>query len=375
MPSCLFIINGLGMGNSTRCYAVIEHLVEAGCQIHVLTSGNGLSFFSDKKLIASLTSMESFFYSGSNGAISAWSTLRSLPALLAIAKRKNAQLTQLLDQINPEVAVIDSEYAISPLRRRRIPVIGLNTSEMVATEFLKRHRLAAGTRSHFWFVEYSDYLFHRYFCDLVLSPFPLRTPTRHLKFKRIGLIARREVMAYAPLNLEREFPSPHSIRRVVFMLSGSVHASNIQFDRHEFDFKVDVVGRPGPSKGNVTFHGRLLRNVETLVSADVLVINGGYSAVSEAFVLRKPTFVVPVPGHAEQFVNAWLVRDLGLGFVATETDVLPQLLNMYRENRWLGLKPLQRTFEIEGAREAAREILAIAGRLGDSPDLPRALVA
>ena len=28
--TCLFIINGLGLGNSTRCYAVMEHLVEQG---------------------------------------------------------------------------------------------------------------------------------------------------------------------------------------------------------------------------------------------------------------------------------------------------------------------------------------------------------
>src|SRR5258705_13350218 len=31
------------------------------------------------------------------------------------------------------------------------------------------------------------YLFHRYFCDLVLSPFPLRTPTRH----HVSQLARR----------------------------------------------------------------------------------------------------------------------------------------------------------------------------------------
>jgi UDP:flavonoid glycosyltransferase YjiC (YdhE family) len=93
-----------------------------------------------------------------------------------------------------------------------------------------------------------------------------------------------------------------------------------------------------------------------------LVINGGYSAVSEAFALRKPVFVVPVPGHAEQFVNACLVRDLGLGFVANERDVIRQLLNMYEQDRWLGLKPQPAAFEVDGAREAAAAILALAER-------------
>ena len=94
-----------------------------------------------------------------------------------------------------------------------------------------------------------------------------------------------------------------------------------------------------------------------LAGADALIINGGYSAVSEAFALRKPVFVVPVPGHAEQFVNASLVNDLGLGYVATETDVLDQLEKVSRQDSWLGLKPMPDKIEIDGAREAAEAIL------------------
>src|SRR6266576_1122045 len=116
--SCLFVINGLGLGNSTRCYAVMEHLAEAGSQIHVLTSGNGLAYFQDKECIESLTPMESFFYSGKDGGISGWSTLRSIHSLAKIAKTKKAQLGKLLDQFRPDVAVIDSEYSVAPLRRR-----------------------------------------------------------------------------------------------------------------------------------------------------------------------------------------------------------------------------------------------------------------
>lgn len=356
--TCLFLINGLGMGNSTRCHAVIEHLAELGCRVHVLTSGNGLAYFRDKACIKSLTPMESLFYSGSNGGISGWSTLKSVWRLAALARVKRAQLTRLLDQIQPDVAVIDSEYAIAPLRRRRIPIIGLNTSEIVVSEYLKHRHEAVGTRSHFWFVEFMDYLFHRHFCDQVLSPYPLRTPTRHPKFRRIGLIVRRSVKDKALASARTEFPSPRQLRRVVFMLSGSVHASNIRFDRHKMPFKVEVIGHAGESRGNITYHGRQMDNTNLLVGADALVINGGYSAVSEAFMLRKPVFVVPVLGHAEQFVNACLVNDLGLGFRATEANVLDQLLMMHEQDRWGDLKPMPPTFELDGACEAATAILA-----------------
>lgn len=313
--------------------------------------------------------MESFFYSGSNGGISGWSTLKSFRALARRARTKKAQLAALLDKVHPDIAIIDSEYAIAPLRRREIPVIGLNTSEMIVTEYLKRMGQAKGTRSHFWFVEFSDYLFHRHFCDLILSPFPLRTPTRHRKFRRIGIIARRAVLERCGQARAGAFDSPRQIRRVVFMLSGSVHASNISFEGRDFPFEIDVVGRPGESRGKVTYHGRQMNNVELLSRADALVINGGYSAVSEAFVLRRPVFVVPVPGHAEQFVNACLVRDLGLGFVATEENVLDQLLGMYQKGQWEGLRQAPASFEVNGAREAAEVILSSAEHLRRSGKL------
>lgn len=355
--ACLFVINGLGLGNSTRCHAVIENLADAGCSIHVLTSGNGLAYLQGKPGIASLTPMESFFYSGKNGGVNGWSTLKSIGKLAELAKRKRAQLESLLARVEPDIAVIDSEYAIGPLRKRGIPVIGLNTSEMVVSEYLSCPRVAPGTRSQFWFIEYSDYLFHRHFCDLVLSPYPLRSTARHPKFRRVGLIARRSILELARQTGNRPFPSPRQLRRVVCMLSGSVHASNIRLEGREFPFKIDVVGRPGESRGNVVYHGRQLNNRDLLAQADALVINGGYSAVSEAFVLRKPTFVVPVVGHAEQFVNARLTQELGLGFMATEATVLDQLQSMYQQDRWIGLKPMPPAFEIDGASEAAQAIL------------------
>jgi hypothetical protein len=352
----------------------MEHLAEAKCHIHVLTSGNGLAYFQDKGCVDSVSTMAPFFYGAKGGRISGWSTLKSLPALAKIARAKQAQLATLLERIHPDVAVIDSEYALSPLRRHRIPVIALNASEMIVTEYFKHPRMKLGTQGHFWFVEYTDYLFHRHFCDFVLSPFPLRTPTRHPKFRRIGLIVRRAVREEAARAERHEFPRPKELRSVVFMLSGSVHASNIRFDRHQLPFKVEIVGRSGESRGNVTYHGRQMDNVRLLAQADALVINAGYSAVSEAFALRKPVFVVPVSGHAEQLINARLVSDLGLGFVATGDNVLDQLLNMWSEDRWIGLNPLPAKFEIDGAREAAVAILSSTNGASHESNSRRATV-
>jgi uncharacterized protein (TIGR00661 family) len=56
--------------------------------------------------------------------------------------------------------------------------------------------------------------------------------------------------------------------------------------------------------------------IEAMRRAKVLVIQGGFSSVSEAVALRRPTVVVPITGHAEQHVNARLFEDLGLGLAS-----------------------------------------------------------
>src|SRR2546421_12970587 len=122
--NCLFIVNGLGMGNSTRCFAIMVHLHDRGASIHVLTSGNGLEFFQDKKQVTSLSPMASFYYAVSHGRISAWHTGASLRVLAHHAREKTAQLEKILSVVRPAVAVIGSEYTFGPPRQRPLPVVG-----------------------------------------------------------------------------------------------------------------------------------------------------------------------------------------------------------------------------------------------------------
>jgi UDP:flavonoid glycosyltransferase YjiC (YdhE family) len=357
---CLFLINGLGMGNSTRCHAVIQQLHARGAEIHVLTSGNGLRFFADKPEIASLTPMEAFFYSGGEGSISGLKTLLRLGSLLRLARRKSQQLEALLRTIKPDVAVLDSEYGVGPLRARHVPIVGLNNSDLVVSEFFK------GTRdhaiwAHFWIVELMDYLFHKRVCDLVVSPSPVAGPPRHPKIRRVGLILRREVAALSEGRASIAFTPPRDCRRVLFMLSGSIFASAIPLETARYPFQIDVVGRDGVNREGVAFHGRQMNNLAFLKQADALVVNGGFCAVSEALALNKPAFVIPVKGHAEQAVNATLVQRLGHGFRVTDETVLDRLGACLRDNAWTGLAPKPPELGFDGAREAAGHICRLLG--------------
>lgn len=363
---CLFIINGLGMGNSTRCHAIMEYLMERGIRIHVLTSGNGLIYFSGVKGIASLTPMESFFYSGKNGGVSGWRTFASIHALYGKSTDKRRQLDELLQRLHVDIAVTDSEYITSPLRRRKIPIIGLNNADVVVSEYLKCSNPPRNIRSHFWFVEYTDYLFHRFFCDWVISPAAAPGMARHPRIRRVGLIVRRAVLEALPA-VPPPPVLPASIKSMVFLLSGSIFASKVAFGDGIFPFAVDVIGRDGTNVGSVTYRGRLMDNIAFLQKADAIVVNGGFSAVSEAMALGKPTFVIPVPGHAEQFLNAQVLANMGYGYVVREDEVIDKIKQLCQVNRWEGMQNRSPITGIHGAREAADIIVEVMGKRRSPP--------
>lgn len=351
------MINGLGMGNSTRCYAVMEELFREDVEIHVLTSGNGMEFFRDKTEIKSLTEMKNFFYSVKDNKISPWRTLLSVGRLAKCAFEKKRRLEEVLASVQPDVLVTDSEYTVGPAKRRKIPVLALNNSDVVVTEYLRRKDKPAAIAGQFWLVEFMDYLFHRFFVTAVISPAPLRLPVRHKRVKRVGLIIRNEIKDSLPPS-SGSFPDPRSMRSLLFMLSGSVLGTKKTLLFHDLPYKVNVIGRDGPSDGQVSYLGRIMHNTPYLSEADLLVINGGFSAVSEALALNKPTLVIPVPRHAEQYVNAMLVKDMGRGDVVTETTVIERLKELYEAGKWTGFAPHNPDVCADGAREAAEIILS-----------------
>jgi UDP:flavonoid glycosyltransferase YjiC (YdhE family) len=349
---CVFVVNGIGLGNSTRCHAVIEHLAERGVRVHVLTSGNGLEYFRGRPEVQSLTATRPLFYGGRHGRISGWRTVAAAATLLRRGRAKERDLDGLLARRPIDAVVTDSEYFNGPARRRGIPVIGLNNSDAVVTEYLGRRHRPRTIRSQFWLMEFPDYLLHRHRCDLVISPWPVAERRRHPRIRRVGLIVRRAVRALSRAR-RSDVGAPRALSRVVFMLSGSEFASAVPFGRGDLPFRVDVVGRPGVDVGTVRFHGRLMDNGELLGGADALVINAGFSAVSEAIALGKPTFVIPLANHAEQYVNAQVLSQLGRGYVAEADTVVDTLRRVHAEDRWDTLPPPAPILGIDGGEEAA----------------------
>jgi UDP:flavonoid glycosyltransferase YjiC (YdhE family) len=354
------LVNGLGLGNSTRCHAVIQRLGERGAEVAIITSGNGQWYFEDRKDAGQLHGIEAFYYASVNGRISIPRTLLSVGDFWRISRRNARVVDTVLDTFKPDVAVIDSVYTVGPMRERGIPVAALNNADVVHVSYRRFKDRPGSIRMQFYAIEEMDYLFHRRKVDLVLSPsLDEALPAPGGNVRRIGPIVRR---GYASMR------ATGPVKRVLVMLSGSRFGTPVALRDASYPFHIDVVGREAPKDmvlpPNIVFHGRLRDNAEIVRAADLVLVNGGFSAVSEAFALGKPMVVLPIPNHAEQWVNGRTIEKLGVGFMAREDQIEAAMLRAIERIDELraayGRLPPVR----DGAAEAADLIISLAGRRG-----------
>ncbi len=318
MKRILFLVNGLGLGNSTRCHAIMQKLAEAGVRSSVATSGNGLWYFRQQADIAGPVELGALHYgTNSEGRISGMRTILSVPDYLATLRANARIIDELVETQRPDAIVTDSTYMRRRGRARDVPLFAVNNADVVHALYQSYSDRPRSTRLQFHAVEEMDFLYHRFVPDVALSPCLAEPPkAAPAPYYRIGPIVRP---ACKPAAMTGR-PS-----RILVMLSGSKFGSPVHLRRAPAGCRVDIVGRSEPANNNVPpgcrYLGRVLNTPELAADADVLVVNGGFSAVSEAFVMRKPLIVIPVPNHAEQWVNARTICDLGVGMMAREEQI------------------------------------------------------
>lgn len=311
----LFVVNGLGLGNATRCHAVIAALAARGVEVTVATSGNGLWYLGRQPEVARVIELEAMHYGAKDGRLSVWNTVASGGRLIGTLRRNARRLAALLEEERFDVAVLDSAYSISPLKRAGVPICAINNSDVVHAAWRQFPDRPASIRAQFYVVEENDLRFHRLFVDRVISPcLDPALPTVPGPFVRVPPIVRPSCRRVAT----------EAQTRVVVMLSGSVLGTPVALRPPPPGVVVDVVGRPapeGPVPDGIRYHGKVSDSLEILRGASLAVVNGGFSAVSEVFVMRLPAVVIPVPNHAEQWLNAASLRQLGVGRIGDDRDV------------------------------------------------------
>jgi len=318
-PHIVFIINGFGLGNSTRCFALIQELKQSNITISAITSGNSYLYLKNRPEISHIFEIRQLIYKTTpQGKIHIWKTLLSFPTLIRQARHNERDIKKILEQLNPSHVVLDSQYLFSISLLRRYHFFSINNAKDVIVEFIKNPFWPPRLYLHLLFFEFFDFLYNLIFIRTVLCP---QIPFQ--KENNLPLLVRKEIIP----------STPQKIRHILIMLSGSTK-SDFSLDLHclPTDLQIDVIGVDAPNTPSVKYHGKVLENSSFLNQADLLIINAGYSSLCEAISLKKPTLLIPLPGHAEQYANAKKFSRLGIGEIAWSTDEISFQLGKMLKN-------------------------------------------
>ena len=300
-PRFLFCIVGVGAGNTTRNLAILRELESLGpCEIRIAAQGRARVLLQQHYHTIPLREVS---YTKS-GRFSPFSIVRSNLGFPIRFWQNMKQLRAIMINYAPDVVVADSDfYCLRPARKLGIKLASINNSAVIVETIAREGGLPRSCRASYRFIEKTDYWLQRRYPELVLCPTIREVPGLSPKFVQIPPMVRPEI---TPL----EEPG-----REIVVLTGGSGIDTERMDLTGLEGQhVRVLGAP---LSRVPSHARQagfsLDVMEHFREAKVLVMQGGFSSVSEAVALRIPTVVVPIANHAEQWVNGRMVEQLGFG--------------------------------------------------------------
>lgn len=311
----LFCIVGVGAGNTTRNLAILEELGRQGnCEFLIAAQGRAYEILSTHYPAISLREV-GYTSSGEFSPIRILKENLSFPLKFAENVRT---FHRLMKKWEPDLVVADSDfYCLLPARWQKIPVVAINNAAIIVETLKREKEMPASCNFSYRFIEKTDYWLQRTFPRRILCPTIRRLPGLPRRFVQIPPMVRPDIQPLAKPGSD-----------VVVVTGGSgIDAGSIDL-RAVKDTPIRMLGTPLKLVPESAVPlGFTLDVMEHFHSARVLVIQGGFSSVSEAVALRVPTVVVPISNHAEQWCNGRMLADLGMGLSAAHPGEAGELVN------------------------------------------------
>jgi uncharacterized protein (TIGR00661 family) len=309
----LYGVVGEGMGHATRSRVVLRHLVDAGHQIEIMTSGrardllarhfegvnriHGLHFVTEDNRVRMGKTLWSNVLSGTTG----------IP-------RNIAAYFELVAAFDPEVVISDFEsWTYLYGKTHRLPVISVDNMQII-----NRCRHPADVLEG----HYRDFELARAFvksklpfCERYLITTFFRPPLRKERTSLHPPILRDEMLAAQATRGEHllvyQTAEGHGALAQTLRQTGiECRIYGMRRDLQEEQVEGNLRFRPFSEQGFIA----------DLASARAVIAGGGFTVMSECVYLHKPMLAVPIGAQFEQTLNArWLER-LGYGRYAPSLD-------------------------------------------------------
>ncbi len=307
MARIVYGVSGEGSGHSSRARVVLEHLIDAGHKVKVVTYGRGVrNLGPDFDLFETV----GLHIASMNNRVAPLKTLLTNLGRLPDGHKKLVELRRdLFKSFRPQVVITDFEPMCAYLANHYdLPLITIDN----------QHRLR--------YMQYD-------------TPAPLKSDRQLTVHIIRAMVPKPDVSLvttfyYGQLKNQRTFLFPPLIRPQVQHLATTKGDHTLVYLTSGFESFVDLLKNFSDERfivygqadqgtmGNLTFKAPSIDGfLQDLAACKCVMATAGFTLITEALHLRKPYLALPMAGQFEQAINAVFLEKLNCG------------LNMHRSNR------------------------------------------
>lgn len=300
----LYGVPGEGMGHATRSKVVIDHLLEKGHDVCIISSSRAFSFL-DKSFPGKAIEIKGFHFAYKDAEVSKTATF--LSNLKAAGKNLvyNTGKKRLIEKnFMPDLVISDFEsFSFFFAKEHRLPLISIDNMQVmdrcvldikISQEEKNNYRLARAIVQAK--VPGCDQYFISSFFDAELKK----------KNTKIVPPIVRQIIQDAKVSKGKHivmYQTSSSLKTVKEVLQ---HLPNEIF--YVYGMNMDL------TEGNVVFKPFSEAGfIKDLASSKAVIANGGFSFISEAVYLKKAVYSFPISNQFEQWMNAAYIDKLGYG--------------------------------------------------------------
>lgn len=314
----MYGVVGEGMGHAVRSRVVLQHLLDAGHEVSVMTSSRAVDFLQRHFAQLPVNRIHGFHLIYEENRVRKGKTLWSnVQAGLAHVPQNIKAYFQLLEDFAPEAVISDFEswtYLFGLMHR--LPTLSIDNMQIINRCHIPK-QLIEGEEAEFRLTR--AFIKSKLpFCSHYLITTFFRPEIRKPRTTLVPPILRQEILTA---------PRSRAEHLLVYQTSESYSELPKALAKSQVECRIYGMRRGierEQVEGNLRFRpfGEA-QFIEDLASARGVVAGGGFTLMGEAVYLHKPMLCVPVEGQFEQVLNARYLQHEGYGLAVEDRDAPP----------------------------------------------------
>ena len=319
-----YSVCGEGMGHAIRTSVILEHLTKK-YDVYIFSSERAYEFLSNK--------FDNVFEIGGFNTVYENNVVRTKKTFFKALKANPTNLKEGYNvlykeckRIKPNIIISDFEnYASMLSKLMNIPLISLDNIHMLTQceyDYPPHHRadmLTAKAVTKSYILRPKRHIITTFFYP------PLKHPNMTALYPPV---LREEIMKLEPVGGDH-----------VLVYQTAESSINLMEELKKLDYKFIVYGfNKDDVDENLTYRSFNEKQIfEDMRTAKAIIVNGGFTMISEAIYLKKPIYCTPAHKNFEQILNGFYVEKLGFGESHDDLDVnkiesFLDNLDKYQEN-------------------------------------------